>query len=184
MFFKITNPTYLIGHNNPINGFQPAAIHPSRRLCFLRAYASFSHQSMTGVVLHSILLTDKKTSSSPTSAVPRIKYPFRRSILLHMNDVAEPTQPMDINTLHKVYWLLNLMRKSSPNRILPKIFWRTFLSKTLTTAASVLNGVHASLRHKEARVEWECCRVLLLSYETGLCYSIAHWDHSSRVVLC
>ena len=40
--------TYLIGNNNPINGFRPAATHPSRRLCFLRAYASWLHQSMTG----------------------------------------------------------------------------------------------------------------------------------------
>ena len=40
--------TYLIGHNNPINGFRPAATHPSRRFCFLCAYASWLHQSMTG----------------------------------------------------------------------------------------------------------------------------------------
>ena len=39
---------YLIGHNNPINGFRPAAIHTSRLLCFLRAYASWSYQSMAG----------------------------------------------------------------------------------------------------------------------------------------
>ena len=26
--------TYLIGHNNPINKFRPAAMHPFRRLCF------------------------------------------------------------------------------------------------------------------------------------------------------
>ena len=38
---------YLIGHNNPINGFRPAATHSSRRLCFLRVYASWLHQSMT-----------------------------------------------------------------------------------------------------------------------------------------
>ena len=40
---------YLIGHNNPINGFRSAATHPSRRLCFLRAYAGWLHQSMTSV---------------------------------------------------------------------------------------------------------------------------------------
>ena len=34
--------TYLIGHNKPINGFRPAATHPSRRLCFLCAYATMS----------------------------------------------------------------------------------------------------------------------------------------------
>ena len=43
------NVTYLIGHNNPINGFRPAATRPSRRLCFLRAYARWLHQSMTGL---------------------------------------------------------------------------------------------------------------------------------------
>ena len=42
-------------------------------------------------------------SSSPTSTDPHIKYPSRRSILLHSNDMAEPAQPMDINTLHNVY---------------------------------------------------------------------------------
>ena len=34
---------YLIDHNNSFNGFRPAATDPSRRLCFLRAYASWSH---------------------------------------------------------------------------------------------------------------------------------------------
>ena len=35
--------TYLIGHNNPFNGFWPAATHTSRRLCSLRAYVSWLH---------------------------------------------------------------------------------------------------------------------------------------------
>ena len=43
--------TYLIGHNNPINGFRPAATHPSRRFCSLRTYASWLHQSMAGLPL-------------------------------------------------------------------------------------------------------------------------------------
>ena len=42
--------TYLIGHNNPINGFRPAATLPSRSFCSLRAYASWLHQSMTGLL--------------------------------------------------------------------------------------------------------------------------------------
>ena len=41
--------TSLIGHNNPINAFRPAATHPSRRFYSLRAYASWLHQSMTGL---------------------------------------------------------------------------------------------------------------------------------------
>ena len=43
--------TYLIGQNNPNNGFQPAATHLFWRLCFLCAYANWSHQSMTGLPL-------------------------------------------------------------------------------------------------------------------------------------
>ena len=35
------------------------------------------------------------------------------------------------------------------------------------------------LRHKEARIGWASCRVLVLSYERGLYYSIGHWDHNS-----
>ena len=34
------------------------------------------------------------------------------------------------------------------------------------------------LRHKEAREAWASCRVLVLSYDRGLYYLIAHWDHS------
>ena len=84
---------YLIGHNNLINGFRPAATHPSRRLCFLRAYDSW---------LYLVSPKDTRSSSSSTSADPRIKYPSRRSILLHTNDIAEPAQPLNINTLHNV----------------------------------------------------------------------------------
>ena len=39
--------------------------------------------------------------------------------------------------------------------------------------------VSMPLRHKEARVRWASCRILVLLYERGLYYSIAHWDHSS-----
>ena len=101
--------TYLIGHNNPINGVRPAATHPSRCLCFLRAYASWLHPLMTGLPRFG-LLKDARSSSSPTSADPRIKYPSRRSILLHTNDMAEPAQPLNINTLHNVYVVKELIQ--------------------------------------------------------------------------
>ena len=43
--------TYLItSNNNPINGLRPAATHPSRSLCFLRAYACWLHQSMQLII--------------------------------------------------------------------------------------------------------------------------------------
>ena len=45
--FKLLS--YLIGHNNSINAFRHVATHPSSRLCFLRAYSSWSHQSMIGL---------------------------------------------------------------------------------------------------------------------------------------
>ena len=41
--------TYLISHKNPINGFRPAATQSSTRLCFLSAFANWSHQSMWGL---------------------------------------------------------------------------------------------------------------------------------------
>ena len=139
--------TYLIGHNNPINGFRLGAAHPYRRLCFLRAYASWLHQGFLNLVFP----TDTSSSSSPTSADPRIKYPSRRSILLHRNDMAEPAQPLKLirclmsMSLRSSYSsLLNRMRKSSPTLTGPRILRRTFLSNTLKAAASVLNSVHAS----------------------------------------
>ena len=72
--------TYLIGHNNPINGFRPAETHPSR--CFFARLRQF--------FLDLIYPTDARSSSSPTSADLRIQYPSRRSILLHTYNMAEP----------------------------------------------------------------------------------------------
>ena len=49
IFYPAEYLTYLIGHNNSINGFRPAATLPSRRFCSLRVCASWLHQSMTGL---------------------------------------------------------------------------------------------------------------------------------------
>ena len=51
-----------------------------------------------------------RLSSSPTSADSLIKYPSRRSILLHTNDMAEPAQPLNINTLYNVYVVEELLQ--------------------------------------------------------------------------
>ena len=118
------------------------------------------HQSMTGLPRFDLSKSDARSSSSLTYADPLIKYPSRRSILLHTNDMAEPAQPLDINTLHNVSMslrssyssLLKRMRKSLPTRIGPKILCTTFLSNTLKAAASVLNNVHAFCAMPEARV--------------------------------
>ena len=99
--------TYLIGHNNPINGFRPAATHPSRRLCFLRAYASWLHQSMTGLPRFDLSNRCKVVLFADFRRSP---HQIRRSILLHTNDLAEPAQPLDINTLHNVHVVEELIQ--------------------------------------------------------------------------
>ena len=77
--------TYLIGHNNPINGFRPAGTYPSRRLCFLRAYASWLHQSMTGLPRFGlsngckvVLFADFRRSPHPIPALPEHPPPYER----------------------------------------------------------------------------------------------------------
>ena len=138
--------TYLKGHNNPINGFRPVATHLSRRLCFLRAYTSWSHQLMTGFPRFP---TDTRSSSLPTSADPCIKYSSHRSIL-------RTTWPSQLSrwilircttskSLRSSYSsLLFRMRKSASTHIGPKILRRTFLLNTLKAAASEFNRVHTS----------------------------------------
>ena len=54
--------------------------------------------------------TDTRSSSSPTFSDPRIKNPSLRNILLHMNDMAEPAQPLNINTLHNIYVVEELIQ--------------------------------------------------------------------------
>ena len=62
-----------MGHNNTIKGFRPAAVHPFRLLCFLKAYIRWLHQSMTGLPRFAL---PRHTSlcSLPTSADFRMKY--------------------------------------------------------------------------------------------------------------
>ena len=47
--------------------------------------------------------TDTRSSSATSFADSRIKYPSRRSILFHTNDMAELGQSLNVNTLHNVY---------------------------------------------------------------------------------
>ena len=107
--------TYLIAHNNPINGFRPAVTHPSRRPCFLDL----------------VFPTDARSSSSPTSTDPCIQYPSRRSILLHTNYMAEPAQHLNINTLHNVYVVEELIQLTieSNAEITANSHWTEDLSK-------------------------------------------------------
>ena len=68
---------------------------------------------------------DTRSSSSPTFADPRIKYPYRWSILLHTNDIAEPAQPLNINTLHNVYGVEELIQLTieSSEKIIANSHW-------------------------------------------------------------
>ena len=138
--------TYSIGHNNNIIRFWLDAAHPSMCLCFLRAYAGWLQWSMTGLTRFGPPNGYKVAICTDV----RIKYSSRRSMLLHMNDIAEPAKPLFINMLHNVYVslrssyssLLNRMWKSSSARTGPKILRTIFLLNTLKATASVLNWVH------------------------------------------
>ena len=80
---------------NPINGFRHAVTYPSRQLCFLHAYASWLHQSMTG--LSQFGLSNEN------------KYPSRQRGL-HSNDMAEPDQLLDVNTVHNIHVIGELIQ--------------------------------------------------------------------------
>ena len=89
--------TYLIGHNNPINGFRPGA-------------SASCEPTPVGYTNRSQGFLDLMFPTETTSVDPRIEYPSRRSILLHKNDMAELAQPLDINTLHNVYVVEELIQ--------------------------------------------------------------------------
>ena len=139
--------TYLIGHNNQINGFRTAATHPSWRLYFLRAYASWLHLSMTGLprfgfsngykVIRLLQIPASNTCLAGASSSIRTAWPSQRS-----RWILRCITSMSLRSSYSS--LLNRMRKSSPTRTGPKILRRTFLSNTLKAAASVFNSVHAS----------------------------------------
>ena len=65
--------------------------------------------------------------------------------------MAEPAQPLNINTLHNVYVVEELIQLTieSNTEIIANSYWtkilrRIFLSNTPKAAASVLNSVNAS----------------------------------------
>ena len=93
---------YLLDYHNAITEFRPAAAYLSRRLCFSQAYASWRHQSMTGLTWFGPS-NGYKVIFFADFCITRIKYPSHRGILLHTNDLVEPAQPLNINTLHNVY---------------------------------------------------------------------------------
>ena len=56
------------------------------------------------------LLNDIRSIFSPTFAYPLIKYPSPQDILHHTNDMVEPAQPLNINTLHNIYVVEELIQ--------------------------------------------------------------------------
>ena len=132
--------TYLIGRNNSINGFLPGATHLSRRFCFLCAYTTLLHQSITGLPRFGpsngckiYLFLDFRRSPHQIPVSPDHPPPYEQ-------DMAEPAQLLNINTLHNVSMslrstyssLLNLMSKLSPTRTGPKILRVGFFSCILS----------------------------------------------------
>ena len=118
--FSITKMTFLIAHNNPINGFRPDATHPSRRHCSLRVSASWSHQSMTGIPRFGPCNRYKVVLSTDFRRSPH-QMPNRgcRWIFIRC------TTSMSLRSLYNL--LLDRLRKSSPSRTGPKILHSTFL---------------------------------------------------------
>ena len=136
--------TYLTDYNNPINGFRPAATHPSRRLCFLHAFDDraspiWSFQRIQGRPVRRLpQIPASNTHLAGASSSIRTTWPSQRShwILIRC------TTSMSLRSSYSS--LLIWMRKSSPTRIGPMILCRTFLLNTLTAVSSVLNRRHAS----------------------------------------
>ena len=75
-----------------INGFRLAAPHACRRPCFLRAYASWSYHSMTGLPLFDPSNGCKVALFGDLLNL-RVKYPSCWSIFRLLNDMAEPAAP-------------------------------------------------------------------------------------------
>ena len=116
--------TYLIGHNNPFNGLPQHKLPGASASC---APTSVGHINRWQAFLDLVLPTDIKSSSTPTSADPRLKYssagafssirttwPSQRSrwILIRCTIY---------KSLRSSYTsLLYRMRKSSPTRTEPK----------------------------------------------------------------
>ena len=60
-----------------------------------------------------------------------IKHSFRRSVFIHLNDMAESAKPLYINTLSNVLVIEELIQK---------ILLNTFLSNTPKAAVSLLDS--------------------------------------------
>ena len=135
--------TYLCGHNNPIIGFRPTLKLFCRRLCFARASSSWSHRAKSGAIQPG-LSNSCASSLPPMTADHPIKHSSRRSVFIHSNDMAEPTEPLDTNTLSNVHIIEDLIQLpvGSDTVVIANSYWQHHRCLT----------AYMPQRHKEARV--------------------------------
>ena len=71
-----------------------------------------------------------------------IKYPCRRSIFIHSNDIAEPMQPLDVNTLLNVHVIEESLYGSLLQRLrkLSQIRTGSYVSNTLKDGGHVIQS--------------------------------------------
>ena len=109
---------------------------------------------------------------------PSIKHPSHRSVLFYSNDFAEPPQPLDINMLHNVcHWGAHkayccIGCRNHRQLALERRSYEGVFSRILSRQLHQCQIGSMPLSHKAARVGWASFRVLVMSYERGLCYSI------------
>ena len=141
-----------------INGFRPAATHPSRRLRFLRAYASWLHPLA--------LFADFRRSPHQIPFSPKHPPSYERhgraSAAAEYYYAAQRLCRWGAHTAY--YWIeCGNHRQLALNR-------RSYVG--------LFSRIPSRLLHQCFIVSMSC-RVLVLSYEGGLYYLIAYWDHNS-----
>ena len=89
------------------------------------------------------------SSSSPTSVDPASNtHLAEASSPIRSNDMVNPTQPLDVNTLHNIHVAEEFIQLTvgldAEIIATSKILRKTLLSNIIKAAASVFNRVHAS----------------------------------------
>ena len=113
------------------------------------------HTNRCQIFLYLVFPMDTRSSPSSTSLDPRIKYPSHRILLLHTYDMADPAQPLDINSLHNVHvvkGLIQLIIISDAEIIANSHYTEELFSRILSRQWHRCLIGSLPLRHKEARV--------------------------------
>ena len=85
--------------------FRPALKLLARRLCFTSASASWSHQAKSGP-----LQSDLSNANAVVPVADDRRPPHQTLVFIHPNDMAEPAEPMDINTLSNIHVIAELIQ--------------------------------------------------------------------------